>query len=192
MLQGVGDTQARSKRLRRDMSPAEIALWMALRARPNGLKFRRQHPSGPFTADFYCHKARLVIEVDGTAHDYGYRPRRDAARDRWFDVRGIATLRITARDILRDCDAAIRDITAVAADRVLTGGQTMADAVFASAAHPLHQPAAGPPPRAGEEWEAPVLQGASAACSGSSKLGAVTTAEKLRGSVKSLNIRGHG
>jgi very-short-patch-repair endonuclease len=96
------------------MSPAEIALWLALRGRPEGLKFRRQHPSGPFTADFYCHEARLVVEVDGTAHDYGDRPARDASRDRWFEARGIAVKRVTAHDVLKDCDAVVRGVTALA------------------------------------------------------------------------------
>lgn len=114
MLQGTGDTLRRSKQLRQEMSPAEIALWLALRGRPESLKFRRQHPSGPFTADFYCHEARLVVEVDGTAHDYGDRPVRDASRDRWFEARGIAVMRVTAHDVLKDCDAVVRGVTALA------------------------------------------------------------------------------
>ncbi|WP_326523032.1 endonuclease domain-containing protein [Sphingomonas sp.] len=118
MLQGTGDTQARSKRLRQDMSSAEIALWVALRTRPAGLKFRRQHPSGPFTADFYCHDARLVVEVDGAAHDFGDRPVRDAARDRWFEARGLAVLRVPAGDVFRECDAVVRHVTALAIDRI--------------------------------------------------------------------------
>ncbi len=118
MLQGEGDTQVRSKRLRQDMSPPEIALWLALRSRPSGLKFRRQHPSGPYTADFYCHAARLVIEVDGSAHDYGNRPERDAARDQWFGARGLAVMRIAAGDVPQDCDAVVTGITALAVERV--------------------------------------------------------------------------
>ena len=114
MLQGTGDTQARSKALRRSMSPAEIKLWLALQTRPEGLKFRRQHPSGPYTADFYCHSARLVIEVDGQAHDYGDRPARDAARDRWFEVRGLRVLRVPARLVMTDLDSAVRGIVAAA------------------------------------------------------------------------------
>ncbi|MES2336949.1 MAG: endonuclease domain-containing protein [Pseudomonadota bacterium] len=118
MLQGTGDTQQRSKQLRKEMSPAEIALWLALRMRPNGLKFRKQPPSGPFTADFYCHAARLVVEVDGAAHDYGNRPARDASRDRWFEVRGLTVMRVTGRDVLQDCDAVVRGVAALATDRI--------------------------------------------------------------------------
>jgi very-short-patch-repair endonuclease len=118
MLQGTGDTQQRSKRLRQDMSPAEVALWLALRTRPRGLKFRKQHPSGPFTADFYCHAARLVVEVDGSAHDYGNRPARDASRDHWFETRGLAVMRVTARDVLNDCDTVARGVAELAANRI--------------------------------------------------------------------------
>lgn len=117
MLQGFGDSQARSKALRQEMSVPEIKLWMALRARPAGLKFRKQHPSGPYTADFYCHAARLVVEVDGTAHDYGDRPKRDAERDAWFAGRGLAVLRVPASEVLKECDAVVAMIEASARDR---------------------------------------------------------------------------
>ena len=119
MLQGSSTTNAVAKRLRQSMSSAEVALWLALRERPAGLKFRRQHPSGPYVADFYCHAARLVIEVDGTAHDFGNRPTRDAARDGWFAARGPKTLRVPAADIYRDTDAVVAHITALAATRLV-------------------------------------------------------------------------
>ncbi|RIA45746.1 very-short-patch-repair endonuclease [Hephaestia caeni] len=126
------ETVARSRRLRRVMSPPEIALWQVLRARPAGLKFRRQHPSGDYTLDFYCSDARLAIEIDGEAHGRGDRPMRDARRDRWFAGHGIATVRIPAREALRDLDRVVRGIVVAAQARL-----------------PLHHPAApdGPPPR---------------------------------------------
>jgi very-short-patch-repair endonuclease len=118
MLQGTGDAAARARVLRKQMSTPEVALWLILRERPAGLKFRRQHPSGPYVADFYCHTARLVIEVDGDAHSYGNRPQRDVARDQWFTLRGLQVLRIAARDILTDCEAVVRMIVTVASDRL--------------------------------------------------------------------------
>src|SRR3546814_5255367 len=101
MLQGVGNSGAHAKALRQSMPPPEIVLWLALRERPGGFKFRRQHPSGSFVADFYCHVARLVIEVDGAAHDFGDRPGRDLRRDAWFRARGLALLRVPATDVMR-------------------------------------------------------------------------------------------
>lgn len=116
MLQGVDGMDVHARALRRSMSPPEVRLWQALRTRPAGLKFRRQHPSGPYVADFYCHVARLVIEVDGEAHDRGDRPSRDA----WFAQRGLQTLRLPARAILNDLDDTVRGIIATATMRLAT------------------------------------------------------------------------
>jgi very-short-patch-repair endonuclease len=56
----------RARRLRRDATDAELALWRRLRSRSlDGHKFVRQEPVGPFTVDFICREARLIIEVDG-------------------------------------------------------------------------------------------------------------------------------
>ena len=125
-------TVQQSRRLRREMSLPEILLWQALQGRPSGLKFRRQHPSGPYTLDFYCSDARLVIEVDGEAHSRGDQPACDEFRDAWFAKRGLATLRISAAEVLKDLDAVVRGVVAEARARL-----------------PLHHPAApdGPPPR---------------------------------------------
>jgi very-short-patch-repair endonuclease len=114
MLQGAGDTNERARSLRRSMTLPEVLLWNALRARPGGLKFRRQHPSGPYIADFYCHERRLVVEVDGEAHSRGDQPARDAARDRWFTKRGINLIRIPATAILNNIDGAVHGIVATA------------------------------------------------------------------------------
>ena len=125
-------TMRNARGLRRKMSLPEVILWHWLRQRPNGLKFRRQHPTGPYLLDFFCSDARLAIEVDGEAHSFGDRPQRDAARDQWLRSRGIKTLRIPATGLLEDADAALRYIL----DETALG-------------LPLHHPAApaGPPPR---------------------------------------------
>jgi very-short-patch-repair endonuclease len=92
----------RARALRRDMSLPEGLLWRELRQRPGGFKFRRQHPIGNLVVDFYCPSARLVVEVDGLAHDMGAQPKRDPARDAWLNAQGFRVLRITAPDVLRD------------------------------------------------------------------------------------------
>ncbi|HEX8466409.1 MAG TPA: endonuclease domain-containing protein [Allosphingosinicella sp.] len=107
-----------SRRLRRRMSLPEILLWRELRQRPSGLKFRRQHPSGPYTLDFYCNDAKLAIEVDGEAHGRGDRPEKDAARDEWLAGAGIETMRIPAVEVLHDVEAAVRGIVALVLDRL--------------------------------------------------------------------------
>jgi very-short-patch-repair endonuclease len=87
------------------MSPPEVILWRTLRERPGGHKFRHQHPAGPYVLDFYCARAGLCIEVDGSAHDMGSNPQRDERRDAWLAEQGIETLRIAAADVFRDTDA---------------------------------------------------------------------------------------
>lgn len=118
MLQRVGDTSKRAKALRHEMSLPEVLLWQAFKTRPGGLKVRKSDPAGPYVADFYCHEARLVIEVDGEAHERGDRPARDAARDRWFADRELLTLRIPAKEILTNIDGAVRGIVATAEQRM--------------------------------------------------------------------------
>lgn len=129
-------TVAKARRLRRDLSLPEGLLWRELRARPEGLKFRRQHPTGAYVIDFYCGDARLAIEIDGEAHGSGDRPVRDAARDAWFAQAGIKTLRIPAREVLTDLRAVVQGIIAACLERL-----------------PLHHPAGAPPPQGklGEE-----------------------------------------
>ncbi|MEO7838798.1 MAG: DUF559 domain-containing protein [Anaerolineales bacterium] len=59
----------RSRELRREMTPAEKRLWQEVRANRLGVHFRRQQIIAGFIVDFYCHKAALVVEVDGDLHD---------------------------------------------------------------------------------------------------------------------------
>ena len=59
-----------AKELRNKMTDAESILWESLRNNQFlGLKFRRQHPVSRFIVDFYCHKYKLVVELDGNIHD---------------------------------------------------------------------------------------------------------------------------
>ena len=95
-------TIGRARKLRRAMSLPEVLLWRALRKRqPGGLRFRRQHPIGPYILDFYCPAARLALEVDGLAHDGADRLRRDRQRDAWLAGREVKVLHIVAADLLR-------------------------------------------------------------------------------------------
>lgn len=99
MRQTTKATVARARRLRRAMSPPEIRLWQILRERPEGLKFRHQHPAGPDVLDFYCASAKLAIELDGIAHEMGDNPVRDERRDAWLSKRGYRVLRIPAGEM---------------------------------------------------------------------------------------------
>jgi very-short-patch-repair endonuclease len=104
----------KARELRRSASPPESLLWQQLRRRPSGLKFRRQHPFGPFIADFYCPAIRLIVEVDGDSHDMGDRPMRDARRDEWLREHGLRVVRFTAADVMKDVGSAVTAILRVA------------------------------------------------------------------------------
>jgi very-short-patch-repair endonuclease len=101
----------RARELRQSQTPPEGVLWSKLRAgRLAGLKFRRQHPIGPYTVDFYCASAKLVVEIDGRVHDDRERAQRDRARNAWMCDRGLVVLRIPASEVSRDLDAVLRTI----------------------------------------------------------------------------------
>ena len=89
-----------AKQQRRAMSPPEIKLWALLRRSPSGIKFRRQHPIGPYVADFYCPAAKLVIEVDGLIHDYT--TRRDEKRNEYMRGLGLVVIRVPASEVMAD------------------------------------------------------------------------------------------
>ena len=95
-----------ARRLRRDMTDPESALWAVLRGRKmRGLRFRRQHPLGPFIVDFACLEARLVIEVDGGCHTEN--PEQDAARDTWLREQAFEVLRFWNHEVQEDLDGVL-------------------------------------------------------------------------------------
>ena len=101
-----------ARKLRREMTLPEVLLWEELRASKLGAKFRRQQPIGAYVADFFCASARLVIEVDGEAHDRGNRPQRDNARDAMMQGKGYKVLRIAAVEVLKNLDNVLQPIRA--------------------------------------------------------------------------------
>ena len=88
-----------------------------MRLRPGGLKFRRQHDGLDYVLDFYCHEARTIIEVDGISHDMGDRPFLDENRDEDFSSKGLKVIRIPAREVLADPDAAAESIVLLCQNR---------------------------------------------------------------------------
>ena len=106
----VTDDEREFAMLRRhSQTKAEELLWRELRTRRlNGLKFRRQVPMGRYVADFVCHSAKLVVELDGEAHDRA--EAHDLARDDWFRTRGYRTLRIANEEVLKYPERAVGDI----------------------------------------------------------------------------------
>ena len=94
--------------LRHNMTDAERLLWYFLRARRfAGCKFRRQHPIGPFVADFACVEHKLVIEADGGQHAESAT---DTRRTRWLETEGWRVVRFWNHDILGRTDDVLDEI----------------------------------------------------------------------------------
>jgi very-short-patch-repair endonuclease len=104
------------RRLRNSPTAAEVALWKVLRTRQlGGLKFRRQHPIGPYVLDFFCTGQRLAIELDGDQHDEDHQKRHDDLREEYLKARLIRVMRFGNRDVLT-APASVYDAIARAAD----------------------------------------------------------------------------
>ena len=111
------EKKERAAQFRQQMTPAEARLWQYLRAgRLDGLHFRRQQIIDGFIVDFYCHKAALVVELDGPIHeeqkDY------DAARGALFELRGLLVLRFPNECTRTDISLLLRQIATVARNRI--------------------------------------------------------------------------
>ncbi len=102
-----------AKRLRRDLTDAERALWHVLRAqRFEGVGFRRQMPIGPYIVDFIAHRMRLAVEVDGGQHHTPEGQVADEIRDAWLSARGYRVLRFSNHDVLDNIDGVADAIAA--------------------------------------------------------------------------------
>ncbi len=109
-------TTNRARSLRKLQNEAEAALWSDLRSRRlNGHKFIRQHPIGPYFADFACRAKRLVVEVDGSQH---VGSKADEARDRYMNEVGWSVLRVWSNEVLSQRQAVLETIAAALEGRL--------------------------------------------------------------------------
>jgi very-short-patch-repair endonuclease len=99
-----------SRILRRRPTPAERCLWKRLRLKHFGFIFHRQKPIGDYIADFYCPKAKLVVEVDGGYHAGKIVSDNDKARDKVMHDLKITVLRFTNTEVLDDTDKVVKAI----------------------------------------------------------------------------------
>lgn len=109
----------RARELRRDSTKPEKICWELLRDRRlNGVKFRRQHPIGPYFADFACISAKLVVEIDGEHH--AFQVERDARRTAFMECQGWRVLRFWANDVLESPEGITTAISVALAGKPLT------------------------------------------------------------------------
>ena len=92
----------RSRELRREMTPAEKILWKELRGNKLGVHFRRQQVIAGFIVDFYCHKADLVIELDGGIHNEEGQKKIDIEREKALGEMGLRVIRFKNIDVIKN------------------------------------------------------------------------------------------
>ena len=109
-----GASQLITKRaieLRKNMTPVEKELWKHLKNKQIlGLRFRRQHPIDIFIADFYCHKIKLVIELDGQIHSTPKNIEYDENRTAELERLGIKVIRFKNEEVLENIEEVVNQI----------------------------------------------------------------------------------
>ncbi len=105
-------TVRRARALRKRMTNAEAILWSRLRRDVAlGHRIRKQHPIGPYIADFACIPAKLVIEIDGDTHYSDDAVEHDRRRDAYMSSQGWRVLRVTNEDVYKHLDWVVEYIT---------------------------------------------------------------------------------
>ena len=93
------------------MTDAERRLWAKIRMKQiRGCQFYRQKPIGDYIVDFFCPKAKLVIEIDGSQHLVGDTIKYDRIRDEYLSSIGLRVLRFTNADVLTHIESVVESI----------------------------------------------------------------------------------
>jgi very-short-patch-repair endonuclease len=97
----------RSRKLRLQSTPAEKHFWNNLRKMPfyQSTAFNRQKPIGDYIVDFYCHKFRMAIEIDGDSHGQSPNQNNDIERTKFLEAQGLTVLRFTNREVEDNVEA---------------------------------------------------------------------------------------
>jgi very-short-patch-repair endonuclease len=82
------------------------------------VRFRRQEPIGPYIVDFVCHRANLVIEVDGGVHDQTDVAIKDLQRDTWLATQGYEVVRFSNKAVSEDIEAVVSNIRRIVSNRL--------------------------------------------------------------------------
>jgi very-short-patch-repair endonuclease len=113
--------RANARALRKNSTDAERILWWELRDhRLDGAGFRRQVPIDNFIADFVCHAAKLVIELDGGQHFSDHGEQADARRSAVIEARGFHVLRFSNHDVITNRAGVLETIASAVAARAPT------------------------------------------------------------------------
>jgi len=98
-----------ARSLRSDMTLAEHKLWQVLRGRQvESCRFRRQHPVGPYVADFACIERMLIIELDGGQHQE--QKEYDERRTEFLQQQGWRVLRFWNNDVMGNLEGVVAKV----------------------------------------------------------------------------------
>ena len=115
-----GQLTALSQTLRKNATKEERLLWQRfLKGYP--LRFRRQYVIGDYIVDFFCHKARLVVELDGSQHYDPQALAKDRQRTAYLQAQGLQVLRFSNLDVLRNFEGVCQTIDLAATNRFPRG-----------------------------------------------------------------------
>jgi len=103
----------KARSLRNKLTPAEQTFWLRLKEQFPEYKFRRQHPISIYIADFYCHKLKLVIEIDGSIHDSEEAKLHDEKRQKDLENLNLIVIRFTNEQIKNDVENVMETISSV-------------------------------------------------------------------------------
>ena len=105
------DSFSKAQFLRRNETKAEKLLWEKLRNNQlGGLKFRRQHPVNIYIADFYCHKFKLIIELDGDYHNQEEQKQKDEVRTEVLRLNDLKIIRFKNEEVEQDINQVLTAI----------------------------------------------------------------------------------
>lgn len=116
-----------ARELRQPQTPAEATIWHHLRNRSLGYKFRRQHPIDYFIIDFYCARAKLLIEIDGESHMKKSQKEYDQARTEYLETRGYKVIRFTNGDVRYNVQSVVTRIIETVEARIKEVEATIGD-----------------------------------------------------------------
>ena len=100
----------KAKMLRNTLTESEILLWNHIKGKQLGFRFRRQHPIAYYIADFYCHEAKLVIELDGSIHNQPDILQNDIERQKYLEGLGLTVLRYTNKELYNNSNKVLEEI----------------------------------------------------------------------------------
>ena len=104
---------ANARKLRNEPTSSEIIVWSLLKQHFSNFRFKRQHPISGYIADFYCHKLKLVIEIDGSIHQTEEVKNNDILRDEFLQTLNLKVMRFTNDEVCKNGESIVKKVKEV-------------------------------------------------------------------------------